>query len=175
MWAGVRDRKVLQHIDPHSYGHNSVSFPFSWAAQPRAQGPSLFECWFSLPHFISNWLNFLCTESYNCSTSTFFKNRTLSTVKVIFWYSLIGCTCYLHRCISYFDSPAGSEANIQQVNWNRRIRWQRLCLRHPTNFLVMTLNCIWWWGFSPGALGNVYHPFTAIPPRPALTRSGSIF
>ena len=37
-----------------------------------------------------------------------------STVKVIFWYSSTGCTCYLHRCISYFDSPAGSEVNIQQ-------------------------------------------------------------
>ena len=23
----------LQHTDPHSYGHNSVSFPFSWVAQ----------------------------------------------------------------------------------------------------------------------------------------------
>ena len=23
-------------------------------------------------------------------------------------YSLTGCTCYLHRCISYFDGPAGS-------------------------------------------------------------------
>ena len=31
-----------------------------------------------------------------------------STVKVIFWYSLTGCTCYLHQWISYFDSPAGS-------------------------------------------------------------------
>ena len=29
-------------------------------------------CWFSLPHLISNWSNFLCTELYNCSTSTFF-------------------------------------------------------------------------------------------------------
>ena len=38
-----------------------------------------------------------------------------STVKVIFWYSSTGCTCYLHRCISYFDSPAGSEVNIQQM------------------------------------------------------------
>ena len=36
-------------------------------------------------------------------------------VNAIFWYSLTGCTCYLHRCISYFDSPAGSEVNIQQV------------------------------------------------------------
>ena len=46
----------LQHIDPHSYGHNSVSFPFSWADQPGAWGPILSGCWFSLPHLISNWL-----------------------------------------------------------------------------------------------------------------------
>ena len=30
-----------------------------------------------------------------------------STVKVISRYSLTGWTCYLHRCISYFDSLAG--------------------------------------------------------------------
>ena len=36
-----------------------------------------------------------------------------STVNVIFWYSSTGCTCYLHRCISYFDCPAGSGVNIQ--------------------------------------------------------------
>ena len=29
-------------------------------------------CWLSLPHLIFNWLNFLCTELYNCSTPTFF-------------------------------------------------------------------------------------------------------
>ena len=29
------------------------------------------------------------------------------TVKVISWYSSTECTCYLHRCISYFDSLAG--------------------------------------------------------------------
>ena len=38
---GVGDWTELQHIDPHSYGHNSVSFPFSWAAQPGAWGASL--------------------------------------------------------------------------------------------------------------------------------------
>ena len=26
--------------DPHSYGHNSVSFPFSWVAQPGPGGPA---------------------------------------------------------------------------------------------------------------------------------------
>ena len=32
----------------------SVSFPFSWAAQSGAWGPSLSGCYFSLPHLISN-------------------------------------------------------------------------------------------------------------------------
>ena len=41
-------------------------------AQSGAWGPSLSGCWFSLPHLVSNWLNFLCTELYNNSTSTFF-------------------------------------------------------------------------------------------------------
>ena len=41
MWEGVGDRTELQHIDPHSTGHNRVSFPFSWAAQPGAWGPCL--------------------------------------------------------------------------------------------------------------------------------------
>ena len=34
----VGDWTELQHIDPHSYGHNSVYFPFSWAAQPKGLG-----------------------------------------------------------------------------------------------------------------------------------------
>ena len=29
-------------------------------------------CWLSLPHLVSNWLNFLCTVLYNSSTPTFF-------------------------------------------------------------------------------------------------------
>ena len=69
MWEGVGDRTELQHIDPHSIGHNRVSFPFSWTAQPGAWGPSLSGCWFSLPHLISNssdhqtdWIS--CALSY---------------------------------------------------------------------------------------------------------------
>ena len=31
-----------------------------------------------------------------------------STIKATLCYSSTGCTCYLYRCISYFDSPAGS-------------------------------------------------------------------
>ena len=79
MWEGVGDRTELHHIDPYSIGHNRVSFPFSWAAQPGAWGPSLSGtcssiqhllstcncsvgglrahsagCWLSLPHLVSN-------------------------------------------------------------------------------------------------------------------------
>ena len=80
-------------------GHNSISFPFSWAAQPGAWGPCLSgtwssfqhllsdcnctieglrapsaECWFSLPHLspthlITN-LNFLSPGLYNNLTPT---------------------------------------------------------------------------------------------------------
>ena len=31
-----------------------------------------------------------------------------STVRIISWYPSTGCTCYLHWCISYFDSLAGA-------------------------------------------------------------------
>ena len=48
-------------------------------------------------------LNFLCTELYYCFTSTQFH---LSTVKDIHLILSTGCTCYLYRCISYFDSSA---------------------------------------------------------------------
>ena len=144
----------LQHIDPHSYGHNTVSFPFSWAAQPGAWGPSLSGTCSSLQHLLSNWseaLNSNCsiggpegplywvlvlsTTSYHQLTwnscrqgyiiiwhplfflraSQFRTQFNPSTVKVIFWYSSTGCTCYLHRWISYFDSLAGSEVNIQHT------------------------------------------------------------
>ena len=48
-----------------------------------------------------------------------------STVKVIIsWYSSTGCTCYLHWCISYFDSLAGSEVNVQQSFSPRTTIWR---------------------------------------------------
>ena len=54
----------------------SVSFSFSWAAQPGAWGPSLSGCYF-LYRILSptglifkNSMNFLCTELYNSSMPT---------------------------------------------------------------------------------------------------------
>ena len=60
-----------------------------------------------------------------------------STVKVIFWYSLSGCTCYLHRCISYFDSPAESKVNIQ----HSYIKSGRNILDNTECWYIHTLKC----------------------------------
>ena len=38
-------------------------------------------CWLSLPHLVSNWLNFLCTELYNSSTFTFCCILTFDSAK----------------------------------------------------------------------------------------------
>ena len=152
MWEGVGDWTELQHIDPHSYGHNSISFPFSWAAQQGVWGPSLSGTWSSFQHLLSNcncsigglgtpllgagslyrifsptaWTS--CRRGYIIiwrplfflRASQFCTQFNPSTVKVISWYSSTGCTCYLHRCISYFDSLAGSEVNIQHKFLNGR-------------------------------------------------------
>ena len=51
-WVG--DWTELQHIDPYAYDHNSVSFPFFWAAQQGSWGPSLSGTWSSFQHLLSN-------------------------------------------------------------------------------------------------------------------------
>ena len=119
LWEGVGGRTELQHVDPHSYGHNSVSFPFSWAAQLGAWGPTLLGagflyCILSPTDWTSCALSYIIVR-HPPSSCGHHKSHSFnpSTVKVIFWYSSTGCTCYLHRCISYFDSLAGSEVNMQ--------------------------------------------------------------
>ena len=77
-------------------------------------------CWFSLPHLISNSsdLQLQLTSGLHPgniivrhlpSSCGRHKSHSFnpSTVKVISRYSSTGYTCYLHRCISYFDSLAG--------------------------------------------------------------------
>ena len=115
----------LQHIDPYSYGHNSVSFLFSWVAQPGARGPSSLldlELW--LQALNSNCSELPVTGLYNNLTPTYFlwmsqfhTQFNPSTVKVApdLLISSTGCTCYLHWCISSFDSLAGSEVNMQHT------------------------------------------------------------
>ena len=69
-WVG--DWTELQHIDAYSHGHNSVSFPFSWAVQPGAWGPDSLG---HSPHsciFSPTDLNFLSLGLYNNLRPLFF-------------------------------------------------------------------------------------------------------
>ena len=65
-----------------------------------------------------------------------------STVNVIFWYSLSGCSCYLHRCISYFDSPAGSSVNIQHTQRERERERERERQRQKQRFRERERVCV---------------------------------
>ena len=102
MWVGVGDRTELQHIDPHSIGHYNVSFPFSWAAQPGAWGPTLLGVGFlyriiSPTYLISKLTDVLYSPGlYNNLTSTLLPTSVTishsfnpSTVNVIIsWFFL---------------------------------------------------------------------------------------
>ena len=63
-----RPNKTATYWPPNSSGYHSLSFPFSWAAQPGAWGPSL--CWDM--DLIPTHLNFLSPGLYNNLTSTHF-------------------------------------------------------------------------------------------------------
>ena len=105
---------------PASLGHvpHSSIFSPTATAQSGAWGCPL--CWVLVPSTAS-YLQLTDSLSspglYNCSTPTFFlwasQIALNSTAKAISWYSSTGCTCYLHRCISYFYSLAG--VNMLQV------------------------------------------------------------
>ena len=98
-----------------SLGHGPHSSIFSPTAQSGVLRAPSAGCWFSLPHLISNYLTSCLHPGYIIIWRPFFFLRVsqfhtqfnLSTVKAISWHSSTRCTCYLHKCISYFDSLAG--------------------------------------------------------------------
>ena len=79
MCEGVGDRTELQHIDPHSYGHQRFFGGFFLRSTGLLnRGPGAKPLWvlvFSTASYLylvwfPNCLNFLCTELYNSSTPT---------------------------------------------------------------------------------------------------------
>ena len=97
---------------PHSSIFSPTHLNFNYSI--GAWGPPLLGAGF-LHSILSptDWTS--CAPSYIMIWRPLFFLRALqfrtqfdpSTVKVISWYSSTGCTSYLHRCISYFDSLAG--------------------------------------------------------------------
>ena len=124
---GVGDRtKTATYWPNNSYGYHSLSFPFSWTAQPGAWGPCL--C-FDMVLIPPSYLQLIWTSrrrGYIIIWRPLFFLRALQfrtqfnslTVKVTpdLLISSTGCTCYSHRCISSFDILAGSEVNMQQAD-----------------------------------------------------------
>ena len=122
----VGDWTELQHIDPHSYGHNNVSFPFSWAAQPGGWGSSLSGTWSSFQHLLSKssealnsnrsiggpegplcWVLVLSTASY-LQLTDFLSSPGLyncSTPTFFLWASQIALNSTRPRSRSYPDIP----------------------------------------------------------------------
>ena len=101
MWEGVGHRTELQHIDPHSYGHQSF-FPVLQGAQPETHSAG---CWLSLSHLVTNgsglqtglqtnWLP-VFTELYNSSIA-----HSISLEWHV-WSSSSGNNCHaVHRSLS---------------------------------------------------------------------------
>ena len=79
VWEGAGDRTELQHIDPHSIGHNRVSFPFSWAAQP------LWVLVFSIASYLQ--LVWSPTDWISCALSYIIVHRPPSFVGVTISHS----------------------------------------------------------------------------------------
>ena len=112
-WVG--DWTELQHIDiSNTSGYSSLSFPFSWAAQQGTWGPSL--CWdmvliqasslqliWTSCHrgYIIIWHPPTSCERHNSHSIQPFDSQGCPLI------SSTRFTCYLHRCISSFDSLAG--------------------------------------------------------------------
>ena len=125
MWEGVGDRTELQHIDPHSIGHNCVSFLFSWAAEPGAWGPTLLGAGFlycisSPTGLVSKLTDFLSSPSYIIVQSptqylpiTGHRDVSLPlSLEWHVWLSSSGNNCHaVHRSLSFgasiYDCTAG--------------------------------------------------------------------
>ena len=73
MIGELETEQRLQHIDPSSSGYSRISFPFSWAAQAGAWGPSFFWDIVLIPASSFQMIWTSCRIGlYNNLTSTYF-------------------------------------------------------------------------------------------------------
>ena len=106
---------------PHSSIFSPTGLNSNWLNRVSLGPPLLGAGFLYRILTLTDWTS--CAPSYiivRCPPSSCGRQKlhsfNPSTVKVIFWYSSTGCTCYLNRCISYFDSLAWSEVNIQHTS-----------------------------------------------------------
>ena len=125
-----RLNRTATYLPPNSSSYCSISFPFSLAAQPGAWGPSL--CWdmVLIPASSLQLIWTSCRRGYIIiwrapASCEHHNSHSIQPVDSQCYpqISSTGCTCYLHRCISYFDSLAGSEVNMQQKDPIHNFWW----------------------------------------------------
>ena len=110
-WRPNKDCNILTPLN--SSGYHSLSFPLSWATQPGPWGTSL--CWdmvlIPAPSLQLIWTS--CRRGYviiwrpptSCERHNSHSIQPLDSQGRPL-ISSTGCTCYLHRYISSFDSLA---------------------------------------------------------------------
>ena len=120
VWEGVGDWTELQHIDPQTLLATRAFLSRSpWLLNRGPGDQPLLGHGSHSSIFSPTKLNFLSPGLYNNLTSTYFLRASqfaLNSTPRQSRSPLIsstGCTCYLHRCISSFDSLAGAEINMQ--------------------------------------------------------------
>ena len=117
MWEGVGDQTELQHIDPHSYGHQRCIFLVLQGCSTVGLGAHSAGCGLSLPHLVTNgsglqtnWspklTDFLSPRSYIIVPSP------TQSLEWHVWSSSSGNNCHaVHRSLSsgasVYDSTAG--------------------------------------------------------------------
>ena len=123
VWEGVGDQTKTAILTPQLFWLSLPFFPVPLGCSTGGLGaqPLLGHASHS-SIFSPTDLNFLSPGLYNNLTPTYFLRASQfrtqfnpSIVKVIpdLLISSTGCTCYLHWCISFFDSLAGPEVNMQ--------------------------------------------------------------
>ena len=155
----ITPRAPLQLIDPHSYGHNSLSFPFSWAAQPwspASLGHVPHLSIFSPTDLISNWLNFLSPGLYNNLTTTLLPGSVTISHSIqpvhgqgyilIFldWMHLL--FTQVHFLFWQLGRVGGQYATIQMIsNFNNtsRINLEFVWNKPPQALGSMSMHTIW--------------------------------
>ena len=108
-----RLNRTATYWPPNSSSYSSISFPFSWAAQQGAWRPTL--CWDMVPIPATSlqlfWTScrrgyiIICRPPTSCERHNSHTDQPFDSQCCPLIYST-GCTCYLHRCISSFDSLA---------------------------------------------------------------------
>ena len=161
----------------------SISFPFSWVAQPGAWGSIYLRGAGFLYHILSpNWLNFLCTQLYNSSPPT--QSPPITGHQNMHFRRLWNGMFDRHRAEITVMQFTGHSLPVHQfmtVPWDfNPVPYCQPNSPTPMEYALSpslerrSIYTIWWWRSSNvGALGNTEYSFIAIAPRSTLPRSFS--